>query len=122
MIQKEFIRANFRCIFCRKSKNKWKLGHNQYWTMRKIIELLKIDKSFVFEGSREDFFFKFLKDQKSINYEVVTFDEIELSPDVSYGTLFIGSFGFGISVKAFLSQIEDNRLKINFKTKIRVEH
>ncbi|MFN3999004.1 hypothetical protein [Algoriphagus sp.] len=90
--------------------------------MRKIIELLKIDKSFVFEGSREDFFFKFLKDQKSINYEVVTFDEIELSPDVSYGTLFIGSFGFGISVKAFLSQIEDNRLKINFKTKIRVEH
>lgn len=89
--------------------------------MRKIIWSLTINKSFVFDGSREDFF-QNLNDIKSINYEVVTFEEIELSPDVSYGTLFLGSYGYGISVKAFLSQNEDNQLKINFKTKVRPEH
>ncbi len=84
-------------------------------------EFLTINKSFVLDGSREDFF-QNLNDIKSINYAVVTFEEIELSPSASYGTLFMGSYGNGISVKAFLIQNKDKQLKINFKTKVRPEH
>lgn len=90
-------------------------------SIRKIVEFLTVDKSYVFEGDRNDFF-KNLSNQKSINYEVVTYDEIVLPPYVSYSTILIGSYGFGISVQAFLTKIDEIQLKINFKTKIRAEH
>lgn len=85
------------------------------------MALLTIDESYIYPGSTEDLF-KNLKKLQLVNCQIVDYAEIELSPKISWGTLFTGSAGVGISVQAMVSKIGDNQQKIHFKTRVRPEH
>lgn len=90
--------------------------------MKRLIKLLTLDKEFVFAGKQEDLMM-LLKNSKDVNYEVLSDNEVQFTPDISWGTMSIGAgFSVGIKVNAILADREVDRVNVNFRTSIRPEH
>lgn len=86
--------------------------------MKELIKRLTIDKDFIFLGQFQDLN-EVLKKSKDINYQMLSEREIQFSPTISWGT---GGMGFKINVRALVSDLNSDRLKINIKTSVRPEH
>lgn len=89
--------------------------------MKQLIRALTLNKEFVFNGQMEEF--KEILKKSNLNYETLSEREIKFTPTISWGTLtFGGGFSIGISVRALLSDLGPDRLKINLRTSVRPEH
>ncbi|MBI3221385.1 MAG: hypothetical protein HYZ44_17875 [Bacteroidetes bacterium] len=94
--------------------------------MKDLIKKLTIDKDYVFAGQRKDLI-NILQDTQVVNFKLIDHAEIKLYPDISWGTMVFkgGLTGLqvdGINVRAKTSTVGTDRLKINFRTRIRPEH
>jgi hypothetical protein len=91
--------------------------------MKRLLKLLTIDKEFIFQGHHEDLK-EILKNSKDLKYTYRNHleNEITFTPTISWGTLNVGGMSFGIRIKAFVSDLGSDRLKIKITTSIRPEH
>jgi hypothetical protein len=89
--------------------------------MKKLFELLTIDKEFIFLGKRKELN-EILKNSKDLNHRTYSENEIEFTPTISWGTLNVGGIGLGIYIKASVRDFDSDRLKIRIKTSLRPEH
>lgn len=94
--------------------------------MKDLIKKLTIDKDYVFWGQRKDLI-NILQETHIVKFKLIDHSEIKLYPDISWGTLVFkgGLSGLqvdGINVRAKTSTLGTDRLKINFRTRIRPEH
>jgi hypothetical protein len=94
--------------------------------MTDLIKKLTIDRDFVFSGERKDLI-AILQETRVVNFKLIDHTEIKFYPDISWGTMvFKGGLQVlkveGINVRAKTSPLGPDRLKINFRTRIRPEH
>lgn len=91
--------------------------------MNRIDKLLRIDKEFIFFGQLDDLRGE-LKNLKDINYEILGEGQINFKQRMSWGTMTMNGIDLvdGINVKALVTHLDSERMKINLRTKVRPEH
>ncbi len=94
--------------------------------MADLLKKLTVDRDFVFSGERKDLI-AILQEARVVNFKLIDHTEIKFYPDISWGTMVFkgGLQGLkleGINVRAKTSPLGTDRLKINFRTRIRPEH
>jgi hypothetical protein len=91
--------------------------------MSRYLKILVIDKNYVFPVNRKDFI-RALEAAQVVNVQNLDNNEIKLYPDVSWGTMTTQGLSLveGINVRATTCALDANRLRINFRTSVRVEH
>lgn len=89
-----------------------------------LIKILSVDQDYVFLGERKDLV-SILQETKVFKFRLIDHTEIRFYPDISWGTMVGGLPGLeveGINVRAKTSPLGTDRLKVNFRTRIRPEH
>jgi hypothetical protein len=89
--------------------------------VKQLINRLTINKTYYLVGEVSDFEIA-LNNTKGIRHQVDGVNEFCFSPTASWGTLSGPIFNSQITVRALVAELDDGRVKINFRTRVRIEH